>query len=306
MEIRQLHYFTAVVEEGTVIGAAKRLNMTQPPLTAQLHNLEEELGCSLFKHEGRRLQLTEAGRTFYQRACTILGMCNATAVEMENFRSGNTGTLRIGVVSSVQGTLFMEWITQFAAAHPQIRYEIYTSNTYQLLEQLRMDQLDLAIVRTPFSASNMEILPLRKESIVAVGLSTFFPNSARLKSNMEIPDKAEASPLISLRELAQMPLILYRRWEDILLARFESAGCTPQIRCCNDDAQTTLALAENGLGIGILPASAIYHLDNPELTVLKIDDAALTTEIDILCKSRERLPQVACLFWDMMKHKEEI
>ena len=99
MELRQLRYFSAVVEEGTVTGAARRLNMTQPPLTAQLHALEEELGCTLFRREGRRLRLTDAGQTFYQRACTILGMCNATAAEMEHFQEGTAGTLRIGVVS---------------------------------------------------------------------------------------------------------------------------------------------------------------------------------------------------------------
>lgn len=298
MEIRQLRYFTAVVEEGTVTGAAKRLNMTQPPLTAQLHSLEAELGCHLFKHEGRRLHLTEAGRTFYQRACTILGLCSATAVEMENFRAGNAGTLRIGVVSSVQGTLFMEWITQFASAHPLIRYEIYTSNTYHLLEQLRMDQLDLAIVRTPFSAPAMEILPLCRESIMAVGLRTYFENT-----NTRISTAGSVSyTAISLSQLAQKPLILYRRWEGILLSRFEAAGCTPQIRCCNDDAQTTLALAENGLGVGILPASAIYQLENPNLAVFQLDDAALTTEIAVLCKSKEKLPQVAQLFWNMLEN----
>lgn len=296
MEIRQLRYFNAVVEEGTVTGAARKLNMTQPPLTAQLHSLEEELGCSLFRHEGRRLYLTEAGHTFYQRSCAILGMCSATAAEMENFRSGNTGTLRIGVVSSVQGTLFMNWITHFADQHPSIRYEIYTSNTYHLLERLRMNQLDLAIVRTPFSAPDLEILPIRKESMVAAGLSSSFDFS-RKSSMLE-------RNTISLRELAQYPLILYRRWEGILHSRFEAAGCIPQIRCCNDDAQTTLALAENGLGIGILPASAIYHLNNPRLTVLKIEDTALSTEIAILCKSKEQLPQVALLFWDMMESIE--
>ena len=279
MEIRQLRYFTAIVEEGTVIGAARRLNMTQPPLTAQLHSLEEELGCLLFRHEGRRLHLTEAGHTFYQRASTILGMCNATAAEMDNFRAGNTGTLRIGVVSSVQSTLFMEWIARFSTEHPKIRYELYSANTYQLLEQLRMEQLDLAIVRTPFSAPETEILPLRKESMLAVGLASYLQDFSN-------------SETISLANLM---------WHmGILLSRFEAAGCTPQIRCCNDDAQTTLALAEKGLGVGILPASAVYQLENPDLTLLKIDDEALTTEIAVLCKSREQLPQVAQLFWEMM------
>ena len=62
MELRQLRYFVAVVEEGTVTGAARRLRLSQPPLTMQLHSLEEELGCALFEREGRRLRLTEAGR----------------------------------------------------------------------------------------------------------------------------------------------------------------------------------------------------------------------------------------------------
>lgn len=159
-----------------------------------------------------------------------------------------------------------------------------------------MSQLDLAIVRTPFSAPDLEILPVRKESMVAAGLSSSFDPSC--KSSMLEKNT------ISLRELAPNPLILYRRWEGILRSRFEAAGCIPQIRCCNDDAQTTLALAENGLGIGILPASAIYHLNNPRLTVLKIEDAALSTEIAVLCKSKEQLPQVALLFWDMMKSIE--
>lgn len=289
MEIRQLRYFTAVVEEGTVIGAARRLNMTQPPLTAQLHSLEEELGCVLFQHEGRRLHLTEAGRTFYQRACTILGMCSATAVEMEQFGTGNAGTLRIGVVSSVQGTLFMEWISRFAEIHPQIRHELYSANTYQLLEQLRMEQIDLAIVRTPFSAPEVEIIPLGREPMMAVGLSSYFQG---------IP---EHSPCISLSSLSEKPLILYRRWERILLSRFEAAGCTPKIRCCNDDALTTLSLAKKGLGIGILPASAIYQMKEPSLTVMELDDKALTTEIALLCRAREHLPQVARLFWEMME-----
>ena len=290
MELRQLRYFSAVVEEGTVTGAARRLNMTQPPLTAQLHALEEELGCTLFRREGRRLRLTDAGQTFYQRACTILGMCNATAAEMEHFQEGTAGTLRIGIVSSVQGTLFLEWITEFSSAHPQIRYELYSGNTYQLLEQLRTSQLDLAIVRTPFSAPDMVIHPLRMESILAVGISPWFQDAP--------PDGK-----ISIRFLAGKPLIVYRRWEEILQSRFEAAGYTPNIRCSNDDAQTTLALAKKGLGIGILPASAIISDNCTLLSAYPIDDKTLATEIDVICRSTDQLSQSARLFRDMLIEK---
>ena len=118
MDIRQLRYFTAIVEgyftaiveEGTLTGAARRLNMTQPPLTAQLKLLEEELKCPLFTRDGKRLHLTEAGHHFYERAQRILGMCDAAVTEMADFQEGAAGTLRIGVISSVKDQLFPRWI----------------------------------------------------------------------------------------------------------------------------------------------------------------------------------------------------
>ena len=289
MEIRQLRYFAAIVEEGTVTGAARRLNMTQPPLTAQIRSLEEELGCRLFVHEGRRLRLTEAGRALYRRADTILGLCDAAAAEMGDYRAGTAGTLRLGAVSSVRGTVFLQWLEQFAARYPQVQYDLYSADTYQQLEQLRAGQLDLAIVRTPFSAPELEVLPLRRESMVAVGRAAHF-------------GALPAGP-VTLRELAGRPLILYRRWESILRGRFEAAGCVPQIRCRNDEAQTTLALAARGLGIGLMPASALPAQPDPALQLHPIADPALTTQIAAVCRDKRRLPQAARLFWAMLEEQ---
>ena len=81
MELRQLKYFIAVVEEGTVSGAARALHMSQPPLTAQMHALEAELGCALFEHAGRRLRITEAGRALYARARAIAALCEGANAE---------------------------------------------------------------------------------------------------------------------------------------------------------------------------------------------------------------------------------
>lgn len=285
MEIRQLRYFTAVVEEGTVTGAARRLNMTQPPLTAQLHNLEQELGCCLFEHKGRRLHLTEAGHTLYERACMILGFCDTTAAEMSDFVTGTAGTLRIGVISSVQETLFPKWLCQFAAHYPQVQYDLYSANTYQLLEQLRVGGLDLAVIRTPFSAPDLDIHYLKKEFLVAIGTEKFL---------QDIPGET-----VTLEQLAAKPLILYRRWEGILRSRFESIGCFPRIRCCNDDAQTTLLLAQNGLGIGLLPSSALSS-SNKTLQIRRFDDPSFSTEIAIACRSRQHLTQAAQLFREFL------
>lgn len=292
MELRQLRYFTAVVEEETVTAAARKLNMTQPPLTAQLQMLEKELGCSLFQRTGRRLQVTEAGRHFYQRAAAILGMCDAAAAEMREFDQGAAGTLRVGVVSSVQESIFTGWIAAFAKKYPKICYEISGANTYQLVEQVRSGQLDIAAVRTPFSAPDMEQKLLKEERLVAAGTERF----------LGVPEKET----VTLEELCGFPLLLYRRWEQILRSGFEAKGLVPVIRCCTDTSQATLALAAGGMGVAVLPESGISKESREKLKVVRVPDLELTSRIVLICKAGTSLPRTARLFWTFMERFERL
>ena len=291
MDIRQLRYFTAIVEEGTLTGAARRLNMTQPPLTAQLKLLEEELKCPLFTRDGKRLHLTEAGHHFYERAQRILGMCDAAVTEMADFQEGAMGTLRIGVISSVKDQLFPRWICCFWKKYPNIRYEIYSANTYQLLEQLQNGQIDLALVRTPFSKTQMDILYIKKEPFLAIGHSSFFP--------------CHKESALTVKDLENTPLILYRRWEEMLKMRFETEGISPRILCCNDDAQTTLALASLGMGVGLLPASgapeSLPSQASLEIELRFLKEKNLYSQIALVCRKKSQLPNSAGLFWEMIE-----
>ncbi|MBQ8598504.1 MAG: LysR family transcriptional regulator [Oscillospiraceae bacterium] len=286
MDIRQMRYFAAVVEEKTVTAAAKRLNMTQPPLTAQLHQLEDELGCRLFRHEGRRIYLTEAGQHFYHRATEILGRCDTVKQEMADYREGTVGTLRIGVISSVQGTLFTVWMKQFQELYPDVKLAIYSKNTYQLLESIQNKEIDLAIIRTPFSAVDLDVMYLQRERILAVGDRSYFHGI----------DKAS----ISMSELSSMPLIIYRRWQKVIEASFEAAGCTPQIYCVNDDARMTLLLAMQKMGVGLLHPSALPQAIEASMELRVIEDESLASQIALVCQSKRLLPQPAKLFWQML------
>ncbi len=287
MDVRQLRYLAAVVEEGTVTGAAARLHMTQPPLTAQLHALEAEAGCPLFLREGRRLRLTEAGQTLYLRARTILGLCDAAQEEMDAYRAGTAGTLRLGVVSSVRGLLLARWLHGFSAAHPAVRYDISGENTYQQLALTESGQRDIAIVRTPFPASKLTVLPLRREQMLAAASPVYF-------------SAAETQP-VTLTSLAKQPLVVYRRWEEVLRSRMEAVGCAPRIRCRCDDAQTTLSLAAAGLGIGLIPASAAAAERENNLIFRAVADEGLATEIVAVCRAPQQLPQSAQAFWKYLE-----
>lgn len=289
MDIRQLRYFITVVEEKTVTAAARRLNMTQPPLTAQLHQLEDELGCRLFRREGRRLALTEAGQHFYRRATEILGRCDMLSQEMADYREGTVGTLRIGVISSVQGTLFTAWMKHFQQRYSEVRLAIYNKNTYQLLESLHNREIDLAIIRTPFSAAELDSMYLRREQILAVGDRSFFGGG-------------EAAA-ISVPELATMPLIIYRRWQKVIAASFETAGCVPQIYCVNDDAGMTLLLTQQKMGVGLLHPSALPAAMDRDIVCRVIEDTSLASQIALVCRDKHLLPQPALLFWRMMEEE---
>ncbi len=94
MEIRQLVYFVAVAEKGTITEAAKSLHISQPPVSVQLKLLEEELGCVLFDRNTRHMELTEAGQKFYQRASAILEQFDSARREMRDIESGSRGHIK--------------------------------------------------------------------------------------------------------------------------------------------------------------------------------------------------------------------
>ena len=99
MEIRQLEYFRAIVDAGTISGAARVLHMTQPPLSYQMKMLEEELQVSLFLRGTKKITLTDAGKTLYEQAGNLLMLADLTKQEV--VKSGQAATLHIGILKFI-------------------------------------------------------------------------------------------------------------------------------------------------------------------------------------------------------------
>ena len=98
MELRQLSYFTTIVNEGNISQAAKKLNISQPPLSHQMKLLEAELGVTLFERGSRRIRLTPAGKTFYDRALAILDLSQAACTELTAQKQEIQGVVRLGII----------------------------------------------------------------------------------------------------------------------------------------------------------------------------------------------------------------
>lgn len=286
MDFKQLTYFVTTVQEGNISRAAQRLHISQPPLSTKLKELEAELGVILFERGSRKIELTQAGRIFYARATSILELMDVATKELDDYKQGKIGTLRIGIISSISSTLINSWFHEFHQLYPEIRFNIFEGNTYEQLDKLRNNLIELAIVRTPFSALDLECKVLRKENVFAVGTKEYFEDLT--------------SSTTTLKELCHKPLILYRRWEKVIWHICQEENLTPHIFCMNDDARTTASMANAGLGIGIIPESALSLLTNPHIVKKVIYDSDLESSICVLRNPNSYLSTVVELFYDFL------
>lgn len=252
MDLKQLQYFVTVVEAGSISAAARKLYMTQPPLSAQMQALERELGCPLLERGARRVGLTDAGRRLYERAKTLLELEQAAREEVRACADPAGGVLRLGVVSSVAGELVPRWLTDFTRQMPGVQLRLTEANTFRLLELLRQGHIQLAIVRTPCPDEGLIRLPLADEGLVAVAPA----------------GELSAAP-VSLAALITRPLVIYRRWEPLLREQAERAGLSLRPQCVCDDARTAVQLAATGMGVAVVPASAAL----PGLTVTPLQNS---------------------------------
>ena len=168
MELKRLRYLVTVADEGSISAAARRLYMTQPPLSMQLRLLEEEVGCPLFERGARTVRLTEPGRRLVERARVLLEQEQAALREVRAC-AGEGEVLDLGVVSSVASTRLPQWLSAFAASGAPLRLRLIEADTFRLLDELRAGRVQLAIVRTPCRDDGLSRLRLAEEPLVGLG-----------------------------------------------------------------------------------------------------------------------------------------
>ncbi|HAB59653.1 MAG TPA: LysR family transcriptional regulator, partial [Lachnospiraceae bacterium] len=129
MNIKQLQYFLTVAEAGSITAAAKRLHISQPPLSNQMQLLENELGTKLFERGSRKITLTYAGQILYNRAQTIVDLSSAAIREITDLGTGLQGTIHLGTISSCGVVLLDKHIKHFHNQYPDVNFELYEGNT---------------------------------------------------------------------------------------------------------------------------------------------------------------------------------
>lgn len=248
MELRHLRYFLAVAEELHFSRAAARLQISQPPLSQQILQLEKELGTDLFRRTKRRVQLTEAGRAFVSEARLVLAHVDRAAKVAAKAGSGQIGQLTVGTVTSVESRfhrVFVEILRAFAKRYPGVHLELRRLSTAEQFEALREGRIQAGFVTSAEPDDDLAI-----ETVERVPLILALQEGHRLSSRRTV----------GLREIADEPHVLLPRrsnpvYHDRLLSWCRSRGLTLNIAHESDTMYMVLTLVALGFGVSVLPAS---------------------------------------------------
>lgn len=158
MELRVLRYFLAVAEEGNITWAAQLLRISQPTLSRQLKQLEEELGVTLFERGSHTITLTEEGRLLRERAQTIVSLADKTEFELKQSDSELSGEIAVGC-GEVRGmTLLSQRMAAFREQHPNVRFRVTSTTSDIIQEQIEQGLMDFGLLTDPVDVSQYEFL----------------------------------------------------------------------------------------------------------------------------------------------------
>ena len=270
MELRQLRYFVAVADELHFGRAARRLHMSQPPLSVQVGRLEQEVGVALFERSTRRVTLTPAGRHLQARARRLLDEVESVRTEMRDYADGMVGELTAGFVSSANYTVLPGVVRLFRSRRPEVTLSLVPLTSGEQLERLRDGSLDVGIVRDEVPTADASELPLVTEVVFEERLVACLPVDHPFARFDEVtPQQIVGVPMISY------PRSLMRGYVDRVSEMLANVGGVPNVVEEVVHQETALGFVAAGVGASILPES-VRQLVPPSIAVVPLAGSPTT------------------------------
>lgn len=298
MDIKQLKYFQVIAEEKHITAAAKKLNMSQPPLSQQLKLLENELGCSLFIRTSKSMELTPEGRYLLEKADQILKNHNSILQSFINIKNGVTGSLTIGSICSAATDYLPKILPFFLESHKEVQTQVYEDTTSNILNMIDNESVEIGIVKEPFNFNQYEhylIASLNiKNQFVTVSRTHWFP-----------PETDH----VNLFDLDDAPLILHNTHRSILVQALKSAGLKARVGWTANNIHSMLRWADQDLGIAVMPYSSSflfkYMNSSQDISVKVLDNPCFYARTSLVWKKNHTLSAAARQFIRFIKSIEE-
>jgi DNA-binding transcriptional LysR family regulator len=280
MELRHLRYFVTLAEELHFGRAARRLHLSQPPLSMQIKSLEAEIGTQLLARTRRHVELTTAGSVFLREAREILSRVEQATAAARRAGRGEIGELAVGFVTIADYNVLPRVLSEFRAQHPSVRLTLREATTDAQLRDLAEQRIDLGFVLAPIQDDGLTTRPLLSEPLVAA-----LPQGDAL---------ARGRASLPLSRLADLPFILFPRhmapglYDDVV-GFCRRAGFIPRIEQEAVQMQTIISLVSAGLGVALIPAS-MRNLGRSGVVYRALREKSPRTELLVAWRKGDNAP----------------
>ena len=289
MELRQIRYFIAVAETGNLGAAARKLHISQPPVTRQIHKLEREIGGDLFVRTPKGVELTDAGRAFLVEARAIIAQTELAVDRSRAAHLGEIGNLDVGFMGSPIYSTVPKILRYFRAHSPKV-----TISLQRMGKQAQIDAL--------------------RDGRIHVGFARYYPNEPDLvftQVELEAPmvavsvDSSLDADAVRLRELKTEPLILFPtadrpNFADTVMDIFARARVKPRVAHTAEDLTSALAVTAAGLGCCLVPTT-VAELRWPGIRFIPIANAKPSIPVHCIHRDDRQSP-VLDSFLDALRH----
>jgi DNA-binding transcriptional LysR family regulator len=282
--LRQLQYFIAVAEEGTVSGAAQSLSISQSAVTEAIKELEQDLGVVLFERHRRGLNITHKGHQFYRHAARILSSVSDARHSFSADSVATPGVLHLGVTSLVAGYVLSDLLARYRRAFPACEVTAIEDNGDYLEHLLVGGELDVAV---------MVISNLRDR--IALQAEIFETSPYRLW--LPLGHRLTGADIINLTDIASEPLIMLTvdETEENTGKLLSALGARPHVAFRTRSVEAVRSLVATGAGIALLP-DLVYRpwsLEGDRIESRDISGALPVVQVGMVWRKGSSLPQSA-------------
>src|SRR5690606_28912856 len=235
LNVRYLKVFRAIVKSGSVSGAARALNVSQPAVTKSLRMLEEDLGIALFQRVSGRLVITPEAQRLMPEVERLFGVLSGIKGMAEELREGHGGTMTIAAVTTLSLSLVSKAIAKFTPPHPHVRFELKALSTVLAAQHVATNYVDMGVLDAPTELSGMEAIPLCRSEVGCV---------------MKRDHPLSAKEYISPPDLLNLPLITFGEETFTGMSvrnTFYAANTPMKVQCALNNTMMAYVLVRRGV-----------------------------------------------------------
>lgn len=260
LNLRQVESFYSVMRTGTVVAAARQLNVTQPVVSRAISLLESRIGYKLFERKGRKLVPTPEGQAFYREAEPIYGSLDRLAQVAQDIRFQRAGELRIATLPSLSQSLLPRVTARFLASRPNVSLFVQSLPSRQVADLVATRQFDIGLIELPMARPAISVEPLAPARSMAV-----IPRGHRLANRKRISVKDLNGERMVL--LSQHSFLRYQ-----IDDAFAKLGIAPQVVMETPHSNIACAFAAAGVGITLVSRWAAQSFGSEGVTVATVNE----------------------------------